>query len=73
VTSTFKVFINGEWVNSESGETYQRVNPANPEEILGEFQKGTLEDAKKAVEAAYTAFESWSVNPAPKERNTSTT
>jgi alpha-ketoglutaric semialdehyde dehydrogenase len=63
---TFKLFINGEWVPSESGETYRRVNPADPDEVLGEFQKGNAEDAKKAIEAAQAAFESWSETPAPK-------
>ena len=66
MTPEFKLFINGEWVTSESGETYQRVNPADPDEVLGEFQKGNAEDAKKAIEAAQTAFEAWSETPAPK-------
>ena len=66
MTSKFKLFINGEWVTSESGETYQRVNPADPGEVLGEFQKGNAEDAKKAIEAAQTAFEAWSETSAPK-------
>jgi alpha-ketoglutaric semialdehyde dehydrogenase len=61
-----KLFIDGKWVNSESGETYTRVNPADPDEVLGEFQKGNPEDAKKAVDAAQNAFETWSETPAPK-------
>jgi aldehyde dehydrogenase (NAD+) len=60
------LFINGEWIPSESGETYQRVNPANPEEVLGEFQKGNAEDSKKGIEAAQSAFDYWSELPAPK-------
>ena len=66
LVSTFKLFINGEWMPSESGETYTRVNPADPNEVLGEFQRGNTEDAKKAVEAAQAAFEAWSETPAPK-------
>ena len=62
----FKLFINGEWVNAESGETYTRVNPADPDEVLGEFQKGNADDAKRAIDAAQAAFESWSETPAPK-------
>lgn len=61
-----KLFIDGKWVKSESGETYSRVNPANLDEVLGEFQKGNAEDAKKAVDAAQDAFEAWSETPAPK-------
>ncbi len=66
MVSTFKLFINGEWIPSESGETYQRVNPASPVEVLGEFQKGNAEDSKKAIEAAQSAFDSWSELPAPR-------
>jgi aldehyde dehydrogenase (NAD+) len=62
----YQVFIDGVWQNSESGETYSRVNPADPDEILGDFQKGNAEDAKKAVEASEQAFENWSNTPAPK-------
>jgi len=62
----FRLFINGEWVNSESGETYTRVNPADPDEVLGEFQKGNADDTKRAIDAAQAAFESWSETPAPK-------
>jgi alpha-ketoglutaric semialdehyde dehydrogenase len=62
----YQLYINGEWVDSASHETYTRVNPADPDEILGEFQRGNAEDAKKAVDAAADAFEGWSQTPAPK-------
>ena len=60
------MFIDGEWVNSESGETFVRVNPANPDEVVGEFQKGNAKDVEKAVAAAQEAFPAWSDTPAPK-------
>jgi aldehyde dehydrogenase (NAD+) len=66
VVSKFKLFLHGEWVDSQSGETYQRVNPADPDDVLGEFQRGNPEDVKTAIEAAVGAFESWSETPAPK-------
>jgi aldehyde dehydrogenase (NAD+) len=62
----YQLFINGEWADSTSGETYQRVNPANPDEVVGEFQKGNSEDATRAIDAAEDAFEMWSETPAPK-------
>jgi aldehyde dehydrogenase (NAD+) len=62
----YKLFIDGSWEDSESGETYSRVNPADPDEILGEFQKGNAEDAKKAIEAAKDHSDEWSQIPAPK-------
>lgn len=53
----YQMFINGEWADSASGETYQQVNPANPNEVVGEFQKGNSDDAARAIEAAEDAFE----------------
>ncbi|MCW4009564.1 MAG: aldehyde dehydrogenase family protein [Candidatus Bathyarchaeota archaeon] len=66
MVSKFKLFIDGEWITAENGETYQRVNPADPEDVLGEFQKGNKQDTEKAIEAAQFAFEDWSETPAPK-------
>jgi alpha-ketoglutaric semialdehyde dehydrogenase len=65
LTSRFLLFINGEWVNSNSGETYTRVNPADPDEILGEFQKANANDVNSAIGAAHEAFDEWSNTPAP--------
>jgi alpha-ketoglutaric semialdehyde dehydrogenase len=62
----YKLFINGSWEDSESGEPYSRVNPADPDKVLGEFQRGNAEDAKKAVDAAESAFDEWAETPAPK-------
>jgi acyl-CoA reductase-like NAD-dependent aldehyde dehydrogenase len=62
----YKLYINGEWIDSDSGETFTRVNPADPDEVLGEFQKGNENDVKKAIDAAENAFEKWSENPPPK-------
>jgi aldehyde dehydrogenase (NAD+) len=53
----YKLYIGGEWVDSESGETYSRVNPASSDEVLGEFQKGNGSDAERAIDAAEDAFE----------------
>ncbi|MCJ7560453.1 aldehyde dehydrogenase family protein [Candidatus Bathyarchaeota archaeon] len=44
-------------MDSESGETYSRVNPASSDEVLGEFQKGNGSDAERAIDAAEDAFE----------------
>ncbi len=61
-----KLFIDGNWEVSESGETYSRVNPADPDEVLGEFQKGNCADTEKAIDAAEDAFAKWSDLPPPK-------
>ena len=62
----FKLFIDGKWVDSASGETFLSDNPAKPTQVLGVFQKGDKEDVDKAVDAADQALESWSYLPAPK-------
>lgn len=65
MTQACKLYINGKWTTSDSGETFTRVNPATLEKI-GEFQKGNEKDIDKAVDAAEDAFEPWSEIPAPK-------
>jgi aldehyde dehydrogenase (NAD+) len=61
----YKLYINGEWTESGSGETFTKINPATLEAI-GEFQKGREMDIEAAVNAAEDAFESWNETPAPK-------
>ncbi|HLT19065.1 MAG TPA: aldehyde dehydrogenase family protein [Thermomicrobiales bacterium] len=61
----YKNFIGGRWVESTSGETFQRENPATGE-LIGTFTKSTAQDVDAAVAAAKKAFESWRLYPAPK-------
>jgi len=61
-----QLFIDGTWQDSQSQLTYIRVNPANPDEILGEFQRGNSEDAKWAIDAAEDAQLGWADTPPPK-------
>lgn len=53
-----KQFINGEWTEAVSGETYEVINPANGEK-LWDVSYGDYRDAEKAIEAADRAFEDW--------------
>src|SRR5574341_1838630 len=62
----YKNFINGEWVGSKSGCTFENRNPADNREVIGEFQRSNLEDVERAVEAAKNAYEKWRLYPAPK-------
>ncbi len=54
-----KFYINGEWVNSDSNELIDVINPAS-EEVIGHVTAGTKEDINAAVNAAYKAFISFS-------------
>ena len=60
----YKLFINGEWVDSETGETFEDVNPATLEKIAL-LQKASVDDVQRAVESAVDAFDPWSSTPAP--------
>ncbi len=60
----YKLFINGEWVESSAGETFDDINPATLE-IIGKPHKASEEDVKSAVDSAQDAFDSWSSTPAP--------
>lgn len=50
-----KQYINGEWVNSASGETLEVINPAT-EEVFGHIAKGNKEDVDQAVKAANDVY-----------------
>jgi len=65
MVQTYKMYINGKWLESFSGETFDDLNPAT-EQSIGKFQKGNEKDINKAVDAAEDAFEKWSETPAPK-------
>ena len=62
----YKNFIDGEWVESASGNTFDDINPANRHELVGMFQKSNAQDVQMAVEAAKEAYKSWRLVPAPK-------
>ncbi len=48
-------YINGQWVQSESSETIEVINPAN-ENVIGHVAAGTKKDVDRAVIAASEAF-----------------
>jgi len=65
----YKLYINGEFVPSESKETMEVVNPVD-NEVIATFYKGGKEDIKKAIKSARKAFEEgpWS-SMSQKERS----
>ncbi len=52
----YKMFIGGEWVESESKKTFKTLNPEN-NEAWAEVPEANAKDVGKAVEAAQRAFE----------------
>ncbi len=66
MVENYKIYIDGKWINSESGETFPSLNPANPKDVVGRFQLGNEDDVNKAVNAADKSSKKWSETPAPK-------
>lgn len=60
-----KMYINGEWRDSQNKQKRKIINPANGE-IFAEAAEGTVEDTKEAIKVAKETFESgiWSEMPA---------
>ena len=57
----FKMYINGEWVDSSSGKKIQTLNPEN-NEVWATVPEANEKDVDKAVQSAQNAFEnSWSI------------
>ena len=51
-----KMLINGQWVEAESGKTFETLNPATGE-VLANIPEGGKADIDKAVKAARKAFD----------------
>ena len=63
----FKMYIDGQWVESESGKTIETLNPEN-NEVWATVPEADAKDVDKAVKAAQKAFDnSWS-NLHPRDR-----
>jgi hypothetical protein len=65
-TRVFKNFIDGEWVESASGQTFEDRNPADTREVVAIFQRSNKADVDAAVDAAKRAFAKWRLVPAPR-------
>ena len=61
-----RAYINGQWVDADSGETVPVTNPANGE-VIAEVAKCSTAETRRAIEAAGAAFPEWSKRTA-KER-----
>src|SRR6516164_2891364 len=62
----FRNFINGEWVAPKGSKPQENRNPANTDEIIGEFPLSTAADVEQAIAAARAAYAKWRLVPAPK-------
>ena len=65
MSKAYKNFIAGEWCESDSGQCFDNINPADHSEVVGTFPRSTARDVDRAVSAAGEAFRAWSLVPAP--------
>jgi len=63
----YKMFIDGEWINSESKKTFETLNPEN-NEPWAKVPEASAKDVDKAVKAAQKAFEGEWPKLLPRER-----
>lgn len=62
----YKNFVAGKWTDSSSEGTFRNVNPADSNDIIGEFQAGGQVELDAAVAAAEEAYQEWRLVPAPR-------
>src|SRR5438034_8414899 len=61
----FKNLIDGRWVGSNSGQTFESINPADREEVVGLFPRSGKDDLEAAGAAARKAYAAWRATPPP--------
>ncbi|WP_053213264.1 CoA-acylating methylmalonate-semialdehyde dehydrogenase [Pseudomonas sp. Q12-87] len=59
---TVKLLINGEWVESQSSEWHDIVNPAT-QQVLARVPFATASEVDAAIAAAQRAFQTWKLTP----------
>ena len=64
---SYKIFIDGKWVDGSEGKTFESYCPANGE-FLATCVDASAEDVDMAVKAAWKAFASWK-KVSPQERS----
>ena len=63
---TFKNYVAGQWLDCKSKKTFDDVNPADIDEVVGRFPASAAEDVHAACDAAERAWPQWAAVPAPK-------
>ncbi|ELY97669.1 aldehyde dehydrogenase family protein [Natrialba aegyptia] len=58
-------YVSGEWTASNTGETFETTDPANPDEVIATYPQSDAEDTERAIEAANEASDEWAETPGP--------
>jgi alpha-ketoglutaric semialdehyde dehydrogenase len=62
---TFENFIAGKWVAPSTGAYFENRNPADTNDLVGNFPLSNRADVDRAVASARRGFEAWRKTPAP--------
>lgn len=65
MTTTYKNFIGGQWVEPISNQYFENRNPARHDDLIGQFPLSGMEDVNAAVASAQRGFAQWKRTPAP--------
>ncbi|HEX7253297.1 MAG TPA: aldehyde dehydrogenase family protein, partial [Thermoanaerobaculia bacterium] len=58
--------IGGRWIPAKSGKTFENRNPADRDDLVGNFADSGREEVEAAVAAAKAAYPGWRATPAPR-------
>lgn len=58
-------YIDGQWFHPQSQRLVRNINPADPDDIIGEFPAATPQDVQRAIDAAQASFRAWKKTPGP--------
>jgi aldehyde dehydrogenase (NAD+) len=58
-------YIDGEWTESATSETFDVQNPADPDDIVARFQASKRADIEEAIEVAVSAQNEWTAMTGP--------
>jgi acyl-CoA reductase-like NAD-dependent aldehyde dehydrogenase len=63
VTTDHRMYVDGKWVDAETGATVEAHNPATGE-VIGTVPEGTRDDARRAIAAAGASWHDWAATSA---------
>ncbi|MEF8842410.1 MAG: aldehyde dehydrogenase family protein [Haloarculaceae archaeon] len=65
MTEMYTNYVDGGWIESTTGETFEVRNPTDVDEVVGRYQQSGPGDAERAIEAADAAADAWADTPGP--------
>jgi len=64
--TVFKNYIGGKWIAKGEHGTFLNINPADTDDVVGEFPLSGKKDIQAAVQSALAAQRKWCLVPAPR-------